>query len=644
MNSLEILAFFVVAAVVLLTLVIGRGRSWRIAAMAMTVGAASAALYAPGKSRPPGKADGIPEQVASRRIDLADNVDQYVSSDTCRGCHPGEYASWHKTYHRTMTQLATPQTVLAPFDGVKLEAKDRRYELEQRGDEFWIRMADPDWEAMLQRQGVDLRQVASPPIVERRVFMTTGSHHMQGYWIKSRFGNMMRQVPWFYRIKEKRWLPREDLFVQPPEDKRHFSTWNDTCLHCHTVGGKPLMDLESGTGIPQSEVAELGIACEACHGPAERHIAKHQNPLTRYQFHSRGEPDSSIVNPARLDPKRASEVCGTCHGFHAVDKPRDYAVHGSPFRPGGDLQVPFETVRYEPDLPDKARDIFWNDGTCRTGGDEYNGLSASACYQRGGISCLSCHSMHHSDPNDQLKAEMNSNEACLQCHDSYRDTIEAHTHHPATSSGSLCFNCHMPYSSYALLTAMRSHTIDSPDAGVSIRTERPNACNLCHLDKTFDWTADHLTKWYGAPPVEMDGDQKSIAASLLWLYRGNAVQRAVVANSFGWSDAQSASGTNWFAPHLAALLDDPYSAVRFIGERSLRTLPEYETLEYDYIGSPYDRARAAEVVREVWQSGNGAVGRDDLSTILLKSPGSILQSIVDRLHSARDDTPVKVAE
>jgi hypothetical protein len=41
----------------------------------------------------------IPEQLAPQKID-----DQgYVSSDTCRACHPSQYASWHRSYHRTMT-------------------------------------------------------------------------------------------------------------------------------------------------------------------------------------------------------------------------------------------------------------------------------------------------------------------------------------------------------------------------------------------------------------------------------------------------------------------------------------------------------------------------------------------------------------
>ena len=41
---------------------------------------------------------------------------QYISSNECRSCHPSEYASWHETYHRRMTQQTTPDSVLGAFD------------------------------------------------------------------------------------------------------------------------------------------------------------------------------------------------------------------------------------------------------------------------------------------------------------------------------------------------------------------------------------------------------------------------------------------------------------------------------------------------------------------------------------------------
>ena len=51
----------------------------------------------------------------------------FATSGTCQSCHPAQYDAWHRSYHRTMTQAATPSTVLGRFDDVVLE--DRGHEL-----------------------------------------------------------------------------------------------------------------------------------------------------------------------------------------------------------------------------------------------------------------------------------------------------------------------------------------------------------------------------------------------------------------------------------------------------------------------------------------------------------------------------------
>ena len=94
-----------------------------------------------------------------------------------------------------MTQVAGPKTVVAPFTGIRLASRGREYYLSREGDEFFIEMADPDWEAGAQANGIDLNRV-NPPIVKRQIVMTTGSHHMQSYWVPSKKRNMLRQIPW----------------------------------------------------------------------------------------------------------------------------------------------------------------------------------------------------------------------------------------------------------------------------------------------------------------------------------------------------------------------------------------------------------------------------------------------------------------
>jgi hypothetical protein len=110
----------------------------------------------------------------------------------------------------------------------------------------------------------------------------------------------------------------------------------------------------------------------------------------------------------------------------------------------------------------------------------------------------------------------------------------------------------MPYTTYGLLKTIRSHQISSPSVKATLETGRPDACNLCHLDKTLAWTAEYLEKWYATPKPQLGDEEQSVAASLLWLLKGDAGQRAIVAQSLGWAPAQQASGTAWIAPFGSA--------------------------------------------------------------------------------------------
>src|SRR5688572_7734864 len=58
----------------------------------------------------------VEREAASRQQMLAKTPREgrpggYVGSDSCRSCHPSQYDSWHGSFHRTMTQHATPASV-----------------------------------------------------------------------------------------------------------------------------------------------------------------------------------------------------------------------------------------------------------------------------------------------------------------------------------------------------------------------------------------------------------------------------------------------------------------------------------------------------------------------------------------------------
>src|SRR5436190_19004418 len=83
---------------------------------------------------------------AAEPLPLQIGREKYVSSEACLKCHPEQHKTWKNSYHRTMTQIAGPQSVVAPFNDVHLESRGRSYDLQRRGDEFWVTMTEPQME------------------------------------------------------------------------------------------------------------------------------------------------------------------------------------------------------------------------------------------------------------------------------------------------------------------------------------------------------------------------------------------------------------------------------------------------------------------------------------------------------------------
>lgn len=591
--------------------------------------------------------------------------DGYVTSRTCRACHPHHYATWHASYHRTMTQIATPNAVLAPFDDVKLEFAGRTFLLERRGDEFWV---DMDNSPSAKSEG-------SPRRVQRRVVMTTGSHNLQVYWFATEYTRKLGQLPFDYSITEQRWIPDHASFLRPqwPAEKQFPrmspGKWDLGCIQCHATHGQPRVDPDDLTDA-DTRVAEFGISCESCHGPSERHVRLNRDPRRRYWHYLNDQPDPSVVQPQRLSPRLSSQVCGQCHSVSAEYSEEDKLAwwkRGHVYRPGDELTNTRLIVRPsqtqdEPALqrrlardPTFLTDRFWSDGMVRVAGRDYNGLIESPCFQRGDLSCLSCHTMHKraDDPrslpewaNDQLGLGMDTNLACLQCHTEFGATLTEHTHHRPASTGSACYNCHMPHTTYGLHKAIRSHQIDSPSVSASMNTGRPNACNLCHLDKTLAWTSEHLKRWYDIAPPALPAREQTVAASLLWALSGDAAQRALVAWSMGWKPAQRASGTPWLGPFLMQLLLDPYPAVRMIAYRSLRGLPGFADLEYDFVGSRDERLQTVLRAARIWKQLHidSETNRMTGDAILINPRGRVMQGEMQELLRNRDDRLITLKE
>jgi hypothetical protein len=538
----------------------------------------------------------------------------YTGSASCKACHPGHYSTWHDSYHRTMTQLPTPETVRGDWSGVALVLSGAAHRFERANDAFVY---------------------VEPGGARHEIALLTGSHRMQVAWYATGRTRTLAQVPFVWLIEENRWAPRNAAFLRPPEVSAHPPSeegrWNNTCLRCHST------DPHARVAGPESDtrVGELGISCEACHGPGEAHVRANEDPRRRYELHLRREGDPTIVNPARLSAERSREVCGQCHSVSAERSRADWEKwnrEGFTFRPGDTLSETREVIRYRsaPD-DDLTRQIFaldptfmenrfWKDGMLRVTGRELSALLETPCAVKGKLTCLHCHSVHQEEEDArpprawadrQIREVAGSDRVCATCHDAVVAQGTRHTHHAGGTT--TCASCHMPRTTYGLQRAIESHRISVPSARESHEVGRPNACNLCHLDRTLAWTAERLGEWFRTPRPELTKDETEIASGHLWLLSGDAGQRALVAAAAGEA----------FTADLAQLLDDPYESVRLLAWRSLR--PRFPTLDYDFLGPPEARLAAR-------------------AKVLERSPSKLDPSTFERLLHTRNDRPVDLSE
>ncbi|MEO1528907.1 MAG: hypothetical protein AAFX06_26095 [Planctomycetota bacterium] len=585
--------------------------------------------------------------VAARpSIDLADG---YIGSQSCKSCHAEYHQSWHTSYHRTMTQPVTPDTVpLTILQQRMVQVKNQTYRFSRRGDEFFVELNDP---------------IADNKRLTRKLVMITGSHHMQVFWYESGYDKTPAQLQIMYYLVQDRWIPRRSAFLRPPtmDKEDELGRWNGICVNCHSTHPRSRPP-EEGEENWETRVSEFGITCEACHGPAEAHVAFHESKDVAAL--STKDP---IVNPLDLPHETRSDMCGQCHGMMMVsikdeaDK-EHYFEHGRGFRPGTELDdAPFlqvvraskehtgsDTFRKFDSLPGVTIGHFWPDGELRVTGRDYSGMIESKCFQEGELSCLSCHTMHEQDPDkqaewrdDQLLPNMRSDAACLQCHPKYEELGSEHTHHPIDSEGSRCMNCHMPHTIYGILKSSRSHTISSPSVATTLETGRPNACNLCHLDHTLKETASHLAEWYDHDVPELNVVEQTTAASIFHFLTGDAAQRVLQMNAYQWPPAQEASGTDWMKLYLLFGMDDPYDAIRLISERAYQSLPGNPPLkEYDFLDSP--QSRGAALGREFQKIFSQR--RPPNEALLINEEGKLDTLRIEALMRRRNNRPVYLQE
>lgn len=514
----------------------------------------------------------------------------YLSSGDCRKCHEQKYASWHRTFHRTMTQEAGA-AILGDFEHANVITYEGiRAAMSRENGHYWMTLTG----AGRQRQQLE-------------IVRAVGSRRMQQYLTKK--GDKWFRLPVAYDLQQHRWMHLNGSFFHPDggDYSQHLAEWNSNCVFCHNVKAQPGFDWEKKTWA--TEVAELGIACGACHGPTGAHAQAALSPVTRYRWHLHDPtaPPIAVTNPAKLDSDRAAMICAHCHAQRVPspnDRIRPILSQGDPYDAGENLGDYYRPVQRDTKVGDFSfATRFWNDGTPRLTAYEYQAMTRSKCFTGGQpgarITCINCHEMHGGDPRGMLTEKMKTNVACTQCHEQLAapGSLAEHTRHAAGSSGSLCYNCHMPQIVFGVMSAHPTHAITIPRPEETVRFAKPNACNQCHLDWSVNraiaatkrlWPETYAASASGDATFEEPEGRRA-------LFAGDAVTRALTAAAMMPANDQT-------APLLLAAMQDRYPIVRYFAANDLAA-QKPDLPKPDYLAPNEERAATLQSWYPHWSAG-----------------------------------------
>jgi hypothetical protein len=463
----------------------------------------------------------------------------YAGSAACADCHAEAAADWAKSHHGLAWTEANPENVRADFDGTSFTGN---------GMSVRFRIEDGRYHADVTESDGARR--------DYRVHSVVGVEPLQQYLFETEPGRLQSfDVVW--DTEKGGWFHLYGDTVIPPDDGLHwtgpYKTWNARCAECHATGYEKNFDQRTGTYA--SRQVEIGVGCEACHGPGADHIAWAEAVETTRE----PPPPLGGFTVDFTDTEAAIQQCATCHSR------REAHGDGNPL-PGTPYHDAYTLALLRPGQ-------YHADGQILDEVFDYGSFLQSKMYAAG-VGCIDCHEPHTAE----RRAEGNA--VCAQCHSPAGNPrfptlvpaeydSPAHHFHEAGSEGAQCRNCHMVERVYMGNDWRADHSFRIPRPDLAAATGAPDACTTCHAGQSADWAAATIEAWYPenrhrgphygvtlaagrADPVAASGD--------LALLAEDTAQPGIVRATALWLAAQGADAGQ--AERLAALLDDPDPLVR----------------------------------------------------------------------------------
>ncbi len=385
---------------------------------------------------------------------------KYAGSDSCKTCHEKQHAEWMDTWHAKMERWPSPDIVVGDFNDRTITYKDVQVKTKDGKSEkvtYQVRTHKKDGKFLF--TVLDKDSPANDQTYE--VAKVLGGKWDQHYEIK--LGENFLPAPIRWSVAARDWLiasyrPYDWVILDGTPDGRpakpdelpkgRFA--EAKCSGCHTTGYEFYKDAQAGYWKAKPNgVAELGIACERCHGPASKHVTEAQ------AARDAGKPldpaATTIVHPLKdLNALQQTQVCAQCHGRNTNKKVSDISFQQG-FLPGDvDMTSRSRFWSYSgTSNPDEYK-YFWPNDWAKRNRQQWQDFQKSAHFNKAGLSCMTCHTFHGKAEGAQLRQK--PEEMCVGCHTNAayakRGNAEMFSGSPMHKAGVQCVDCHMPKIGY----------------------------------------------------------------------------------------------------------------------------------------------------------------------------------------------------
>lgn len=391
----------------------------------------------------------------------------YVGSDKCTDCHKQQADSWKTSDHHLAWTLPSASTVVADFNDTSFQGAGLSIEFSRSDSGYYAHVTEPDGKTIV-----------------RTVHSVAGIKPLQQYLFETEPGRLQSfDVAW--DTNRQQWYHLYPGQKLPPGDGLHwtgpYKNWNARCAECHATGFEKNYDQASRSY--QSTQAELGVGCEACHGPGSAHL---EWARARKAVDQPGLDSHGFTMATKASPGQWIQQCAGCHSL------REAFNDGNP-TPGTPYPDAYRLALLTPDL-------YFPDGQIREEVYVYGSFLQSRMYAKG-VTCMNCHDPHAA----QLIAKGNA--VCTQCHSPAGNAdfpslpltdfdSPAHHFHKQGTDGAQCSSCHMTSQTYMGIDERADHSFRIPRPDLTAQTGAPDACTTCHNDKTPSWAAAKVASWY----------------------------------------------------------------------------------------------------------------------------------------------------